>query len=271
MSFINYNGRLAGSDEPVIQADNQSYRYGYGLFETIKMKDGQILLKELHFERLVHGMKMLALTPAISMKSLEQEIRELCEKNKCVDSARIRLSVSAGRGVFADVSENISYLIEAFPLTIDDSFNSKGLVIDIFPGARKSCDDYSGLKTSSHLVYSLAAKFAKAQDWDDCLLLNSHGRVCDSSIANIFWVKNNRVFTPPLSEGPVAGVMRKHILQKLSAEFSIEEKGCEISDLDSADEVFLTNAIRNIRWIERFREQSYDNEIGSHISKRLFS
>ena len=59
----------------------------------------------------------------------------------------------------------------------------------------------------------MAAIWAKENKLNDALILNQHDRICDSTIANVFWVKDNKIFTPPLNEGCVAGVMRKKILE----------------------------------------------------------
>ena len=92
--------------------------------------------------------------------------------------------------------------------------NENGLVIDVFPGARKSCDSFSNLKSNNYLPYVMAGLYAKKNKLNDCIVLNSFDRVCDSAIANIFIVEKDKIFTPPLSEGCVAGVMRRWMLEK---------------------------------------------------------
>ena len=92
-------------------------------------------------------------------------------------------------------------------------FNENGLIIDIFPDARKSVDIFSNLKSANYLPYVMAAIWAKENKLNDALILNQHDRICDSTIANVFWVKDNKIFTPPLNEGCVAGVMRRKILE----------------------------------------------------------
>jgi branched-chain amino acid aminotransferase len=272
-SFINFNGRLLEEQEPVIKASDRSYRYGDGVFETIRVWKGKILLEELHFERLMESMKTLKIQvpKLLTPERLKNEIIELCGKNKCDEDARVRLSISRGHGGPYDSDGNFHYLIECSPLPGTAArLNENGLVIDVFPQARKSIDIFSNLKSSSYLPYAMAAIYAKENKLNDCLLLNSHDRICDATIANMFWVKNKTVFTPPLSEGCVAGVMRRRILDFRSA---ISDLGLELkesvlttNDLLSADEVFLTNAISGIRWVSQFRENTYQNK----TSEKLF-
>lgn len=270
-SFINYNGRLLDEQKPVIKASDRNYRYGDGIFETIKVWKGKIMFVELHFERLLVSLQTLKINmPAlVTPERLKKEIMELCERNKCEDDARVRLSVSRGNGGLYDSDDNFQYLIECSPLPgTTDRLNENGLVIDIFPNARKSIDIFSNLKSSNYLPYVMAALYAKEKKFNDCLLLNIHDRICDATIANVFWVKDKTVFTPPLSEGCVAGVMRRYLIENLaSAGQSLREEELGISNLENADEVFLTNAMYGIRWVKQFRENIYDNK----ISEKLFT
>ena len=148
-----------------------------------------------------------------------------------------------------------------------NGFNENGLIIDIFPDARKSIDVFSNLKSSNFLPYVMAAIWVKENKLNDALILNQHDRICDSTIANVFWVKDNNIFTPPLSEGCVAGVMRKKILEMaaLNPDYLVEETVLSQEILLQADEVFLTNAIAGIRWIKEFRNKIYKNTISGKI------
>ncbi|HZI52446.1 MAG TPA: aminotransferase class IV, partial [Chitinophagaceae bacterium] len=148
-------------DAPVLPADNKSYRYGDGLFETMKVVQGQISLAALHFERLFSGLKILGykvpllLVPA----KLQEEIQLLCKKNKCEKLARVRLSVSRGNGGIDDETDELQYLIECWPLSeSSNQLNEQGYSIEVFPDARKSCDVYSNLKSANYLPYIMAAR-----------------------------------------------------------------------------------------------------------------
>ena len=268
-SFINYNGRMLDEQEPVIKASDRSYRYGDGVFETIKVWKSKILLAELHFERLMFSLQTLKINrpKLVTPERLKNEILELCGRNKCEDAARVRLSISRGAGGLYDSDDNFQYLIECSTLTGTSSkLNENGVIIDIFPHARKSIDIFSNLKSSNYLPYTMAALYAKEKNLNDCLLLNMHDRICDATIANVFWVKDKTVFTPPLSEGCVAGVMRRYLIEKLATVGqSLKEEELGIRNLENADEVFFTNAIYGIRWVKQFRENIYDNKISEKL------
>ena len=197
---------------------------------------------------------------------IEDQVKALCKKNNCEDLARIRLSVSRGSGGLYDCDNKFSYLIECWPLE-QKGFNENGLIIDIFPDAKKSIDVFSNLKSANYLPYVMAAIWAKENKLNDALILNQHDRICDSTIANVFWVKDNKIFTPPLNEGCVAGVMRKKILELATrnSDHPVQEAILTQEILLQADEVFLTNAITGIRWVKECRGKVYKNTISSKI------
>lgn len=263
MAQICLNGTFLPYSEPVLLASNRGYRYGDGLFETLKVKQGKIVLAHLHFERLFSGLKMLNFEVPVffTSENLEQQIVKLSQKNKCEKLARIRLSCFAGNGGLYDGERKLQYLIECWPLDeAVTAFNDNGLIIGIYPVARKSCDQFSNIKSASFLPYLMAADYAKQNKLNDCLVLNTHDRLADSTIANLFLIKSDTVVTPPLTEGCVNGVMRRYLLEKLKeAGFSSIETPVSREDLENADETFLTNAIRGIRWVKSFGNKTYSN------------
>jgi branched-chain amino acid aminotransferase len=272
--MIHYNGEIIDGNEKIAGARNRGLRYGDGLFETIKVVNGKIQLESFHYDRLFQGLKTLQfeLPGFFSPAYLSESILSLCRKNNCEQLARVRLNVFRGNGTLFNVEDPYPYVIietETVPAGYA-SFNENGLSIDIYKEVKKSCDILSNLKSNNFLPYILAGRYAKDNDLNDCLLLNSYDRICDSTIANIFWVKNNQVFTPPLSEGCVAGVMRRYLIQKIQgAGIAIEEMICPKQKLAEADEIFLTNALSGIRWVAQLRDKSFTNKLSMELYKQF--
>ncbi len=259
------------ANEPVLMADNRSYRYGDGIFETMKVINGKICLEQYHFERLFSSCDLMGYKqPAfLSAEKLKHQIIALCEKNNCTELARVRLSLSGGNGGLYDIENEAQYLIECWPLeTSVNRLNENGLIIDIYPDVRKSCDRFSSIKSANFLAYVMAARYAKQNRLNDCLVLNIHDRIADSTIANIFLIKQDKIITPPLTDGCISGVMRKYLLESLKSlkgEISIEENVIIEDELISADEVFLTNAVHGIKWVGQFRDKKYSNTLTAKI------
>src|SRR5262245_60770046 len=100
MNHININGRIQPGDEPALLVSNRGYRYGDGLFETIKVANGKILLETYHFERLFAGLVLLQfeIPKLFTSQKLSREILDLCIQNECKELARVRLSIFRGHG-----------------------------------------------------------------------------------------------------------------------------------------------------------------------------
>jgi branched-chain amino acid aminotransferase len=116
----------------------------------------------------------------------------------------------------------------------------------------------------------MAAQYAKEKKLNDCLVNNIKGHIADATIANIFLVKNNLVITPALSEGCVSGVMRRYVVGEIrKTGFDVREGVVTRSDLETFDEVFLTNAMNGIRWVKQFRNKKYINTQTLRIYKEI--
>lgn len=266
MGHFIFNGKFLKDGAAVAGPGNRGLRYGDGVFETMKLLNGNLVLADGHFARLWKGMQVLGLEipKLMSPEKFTEEIKALAQKNGQEKKARIRLQVFRGDGGLYDNSgSQFNYCIESWELASDNgSLNSNGLELGIYTAARKSCDVLANLKHCNFLPYVVAALHAKKEKWNDALLLNQHERICDSTIANVFIIKNEELFTPALTEGCVAGVMREQVIATLKASnWNVNEVPLTIDDLLQADEVFLTNSIYNIRWVKSIGKSDYKNDV----------
>jgi len=268
--WLNLNGEFIEEKAPAIRADNRAFRYGDGLFETMKVVLGSIRLRDLHFNRLFNGMQTLdIIMPGfISADIFEEQIMNTLRKNRLNGPARVRLTVFRGDGGLYDFNNTkAGYVIQVWPLSSSSLvMNDKGLKLGLFDGGKKAVDSLSNIKSNNYLVYVMGALHAKKHQQNDALILNTNDRVCDSTIANVFWIKDGTIFTPPLSEGCVAGVMRNNLLTQLPAQgFNVIEKETTVDEIANADEVFLTNAVSGLRWVGDFKGKRYGNDVSSKI------
>jgi branched-chain amino acid aminotransferase len=276
--YLNFNGSILPANTPLAGAGNRGFRYGDGLFETIKVFDGRLILAGYHFERLLHGATLLGFDRNRHPSPVEwsASILALCKKNGHERLARVRLMIFRGD---AETGDAPNYIIQTWPIPAinhhippgNSGINKTGLRIDIFPFGQKSCDAFANLKSNNYLLYTQAARYAAQNGLDDCLVLNNHGRIADSSIANVFYGNRGRIYTPPLTEGCIAGIMRRFLIEILpGAGFDIREKETGINDLEAAEEVFLTNSVQEIRCVKHFRNARYGSEMVRTIYDQLF-
>lgn len=134
------------------------------------------------------------------------------------------------------------------------------LRLGLYTEQYKPCHDLSLVKSGNALLYTMAGIWAKEEGWDDVLLLNEHGCICEATGSNVFVVKGETVYTPALSEGCVDGVMRRHIITRLQhADYTLSETMVTIEQLEQADAVFLTNAIQGIISVQSFEGTTYNS------------
>lgn len=273
MRFINFNGSIQSENVPLIHSWNRSFRYGDGLFESIAIVKSQIPFLDDHWGRLAGGAKLLSLelSPDLSKEFLRKSILELLSLNSIKDNAYARVHLyREGKGRYNPTGMLAGYLIEVEPVSDLFSLNGKGLTIGIFTGATKSIDDLSNYKTCSALTYVLASIHKTKSGWDDCLILNSRSNICESTNSNVFFLKNKFLLTPSLAEGCVNGVMRRQVISIAGMSgLQVEETVIETEALSEADEIFLTNAVSGIRWVQSYGNSKYGNEISSGLSEEL--
>jgi len=236
----------------------------------MKMVNGNILQQADHFERLWQGLHVLQfeMPRLFTQGSLITAIRSLARKNNHENMARIRLNIFRGEGGLYDAVNNTpNYIIETWALAEENGqWNSNGLVAGIFEDAKKSCDMLSNIKHNNYLLYVLAALKSKQEKWNDAIVLNQFGRIADTTIANIFFVKDEMVFTSALGEGCVAGTMRKALINHLEQNnIALKEMAVTVEDILNADEVFFTNSIYNIRWVRQIGNTVYENDLTQKI------
>lgn len=269
-----YNGHLINLYEPAISFTNRAFRYGDSLFETIRYTKGKIMFLTDHIQRIKLGMTTLRMNvPAeFTTANIEQLILHLLNQNSISGDARIRLTVFRNDGGFytPDVND-ISFLIETEALDTNGYvLNQKGLWVDIYAELKKTPNKISNLKTGSALLYVMAGLTKTSLKLDDCLLVNDNGNIIESINSNVFVIKNGTLYTSPLSDGCVDGVMRKQILNIATQNRILTfEQALTINTLMNGDEVFLTNAIKGVQWVGQFKNKFYTNRLSVFFTEKL--
>jgi branched-chain amino acid aminotransferase len=269
-----YNGHLISLYEPAISFTNRAFRYGDSLFESIRLINGKAMLLSNHVQRIKLAMTTLRMNiPAeFNTTNIEHLILNLIQENKINSDARIRLTVFRNDGGFYTPETNdISFLIETDKIDqVGYTLNKKGLWVDLYAEIKKSFSKISNIKTGSALLYVMAGLTKTSLKLDDCLLVNDNGHIIESINSNIFVVKNGAIYTSPISDGCVDGVMRKQIIALAGSNRILTfEKSLTVHTLTDADEVFLTNAINGVQWVGQFKNKFYTNQMSVLFTEKL--
>ncbi len=269
------NGKLIQQDVFSLSPANRAFRYGDGVFETIRVAGGRVLWSPLHFARMSGAAAALHLNLCKhwSLPYFNEVISALATANHGEGChARVRYSLFREEGGhYAPITNNAAFLIESECLDQGlFDLNNKGLLIDIYPEIRKPRNMLSPLKSINAQLYVLASIYKRNKDLGDILILNEEGFVAEASSSNIFLVKGGCLITPGKAQGAVAGIMQQ-VIRQLAKENDIPVTASPISpdDLLAADEIFLTNAIQGIRWVMGFRQKRYYNNFSRQIMRLL--
>jgi branched-chain amino acid aminotransferase len=226
-----------------------------------------------HITRLKLGMTVLRMNvPAeFNTENIQEQITNLLKHNTHAPNARIRLTVFRNDGGFYTPETNaISFLIESTEIEGAYELNQKGFWVDVYSDIKKSVNKLANIKTGNALLYVMAGLAKQSMRLDDCFLINESGTICESINSNIFLVKNGTIYTPPLTDGCVAGVMRKQIMA-LATQNKILVFETSITDytLSNADEVFLSNSINGVQWVGQYKQKYYTNKMAVFFNEKL--
>lgn len=271
--FINFNGEIVPADARLMTIGNRAFRYGDGLFESMRMMKGQLKFADLHADRLQRGMKALKIDGYSQMDAwfLKEKADDLARRNKA-KHGRFRLTVYRdSEGLYAPTQNKMGWCLEIQPIDEPRYFlNTKGLIVDVFSELPKPCNYLSNIKTCNAMIYVMAGLFKTQNKLDEVFLLNQNGFLCEASSSNLFILYQNQLYTPALSEGCVEGVMRQVII-KLARQNNLPVTEAQINPeiLYEADEVFLTNAGRGIQSVMGFGVRRYFNEVSKLLADQL--
>ncbi|MBC7642989.1 MAG: aminotransferase class IV [Flavobacterium sp.] len=272
--MINFNGNIDSEDNNLLQS-NRAFLFGDAVFETMKIVDNKILFLEDHYFRLMASMRIVRMEIPMNFTQefIEEQILFLAKINNCQNSARVRLTVYRNsEGYYLPENNEIGYLINSKPLENKFyNFFNDDFEVDLYKDFYVTKQLLSSIKSTNKLINITGSIFAKENKLDNCLLMNDSKNVIEALNGNVFMLLNNKLLTPPLSEGCLNGVMRKQILILAKKIENIEVIESIISpfDLQKADEIFITNVISGITPITKYRKKTFETKLSKELLIRL--
>jgi len=274
--MINFDGEHLSNETYFLNHENRALRYGDAVFETIRAVGGKLFFWEEHYLRLMSSMRILRMEIPMdfTMEFLEKQIRTLLKSNNLdTQPARVRLTVFRKKGgIYTPVTNDVSYLIDTTALdspfyTIDDSPYEVELFKDFFVNP----DLLSTLKTNNRILNVVGSIFAKENNYQNCLLLNTNKSVVEALNGNLFLVKDSIIKTPPIADGCLNGIVRNKLMGVINniGEFTLAEASISPFELQKADELFITNSIVGIQPITKYRKKDYGNTVARNLLGKL--
>lgn len=231
------DGQYLKVNAQIIEAFTPGVFKAKGVFETMLGQKGAVLDTDLHLKRLRAGLKILGVkSPPINPLVLKEVLRR-----NHLSCGRVRLMVwQAG--------QQTHVMMTALPLKAS---HKKIYRVCLIKTNRSANARLAGLKSLDYELFAQAYAQALRQGFDEALLLNRSGTIFEASRANIFWIKDKVLYTPPLSSGCLNGITRQQVLKGAgNLKIPVKEKNLTPDILKKADAVFLTNSLIGIKPVE---------------------
>ncbi len=287
--YISINGKILPAKKALISVQDRGFRFGDGVFETCLIRDGKIYNWEAHKARLEAGLKVIKIIPTFynTLNRHPDESRDpfsntesiptfvgmtaktLIKKNKIKDGY-LRIAVSRGVGSVGYLPvQNIqpTIVIETLPLNPKPKSPIKLCISKIQKPSLKSLP--INYKLSQGLNSTLAKLEAVENKCFDALILNDKKQICETSSANIFWIKDDILYTPHQDCGILLGTIREKILQLSPIKIKLVK--AKINDLLNADEVFITNISIGVLGIDEIVNQKFKVKKYSKIFGKILA
>ena len=242
------------------------FLYGKGVFTTIAICDGKPFLWEKHWRRLKENASRVDIdideySEDFLIKSLADEL----SRNKITNGrARITFFDETESGIWSETTKKKTdfSIITGALRPVSDNFR---LAISPYPVNSRS--PLAGIKSCNYLDKLTALDQAKERGFDEAIQLNERGEIVSATMANVFWLKDNKLYTPSLLTGCLPGTTREFILENLDCRKTEET----VDMLRSADAIFLTSAGLGVTLVSEFESrkiETIDHPILDLLPKR---
>ncbi len=249
------NGRFVPRGQDKISVFDNALLYAEGLFETFLAIDGRIIFMKEHLQRLYRGAKVIGLKIPVPADRLSRWITRTVRAHPD-RITKLRLTITSGESArFVGRQGKPQIILSAsshrmprapFKLWVSDLRVDQDSI-------------FRNIKTLSYAIHAAALKQARLKGCDDALLLNEKNQVAEVTSANIYWVCEGKLYTPPLSAGCLQGVTRKLVIREAAKlGLKIAEKNSTLDGLLQAEEVFISSSLKLIAAVSHFK---IDNKI----------
>ncbi len=273
--MINFNEQILESDSK-LSIYSRGFNYGDALFETIKTSYGKVLFWEDHYFRLMASMRIMRMEIPMNftMEFLEDQIKKTLAANKLEQaSTRVKLLVQRNEGgLYLPDNNTVDFIITAQVIQEDFYlFKDEFYEVDLFKDYYISPTLLSTLKTNNKAINVVGSIYAKENNLNNCLVLNTNKHVIEALNGNVFVLKDNVIKTPPIIDGCLKGVMRKQLIEIIKAipEYEIVEASISPFELQKADEIFITNVIVGIQPVTKYRKKTFSKEVSKMLLQKL--
>ena len=269
--FVSQNFEITPFSRSSIPTTSSAALYGKGIFTTIAISNEEPFLWDKHWRRLNQNAFEVGIDlTGFTEKKVAGSLSELIAANRVVNArARISFFDSALSSVwFKNADPSTTLAIQ----TADSRNLPDVLRLTVSPFPIYSKYRFANVKSCNYLDHIRALENAKNSGFDEAVRLNEHGEVATSCLANIFWLKNENLFSPGLESGCLAGTTREFIFEIANQNgFHVSESNAKLQDFLKADEVFLTSSGLSVASVGNIDDRKYPNDVAKKFQSMVQS
>lgn len=253
MNYVIFNGKITRESDVCISPHDRGFRYGDGVFDTLLVCAGKLYQLDWHIGRISRSLQAIRIE--FEVKILPDLFLQLLTANN-FENGLLRVQITrgiGGRGYQPNDKTSSTMIIETFPAP---EIEQKS--VTLWQSSYQKISP-KALPVQSKICQGLNSTLARMEATDnncfDALLLNEKNQICETSSANIFWLKNGELYTPALSCGVLEGSIRAAIIRLWQGK--LHEVAANIEELQTADAVFITNVAWKILAISELKPQNW--------------
>lgn len=223
----------------IIKLDSGVF-FGQGVFETILFGEVPYFL-DFHIKRLKKALEVLDMKPLIEEDEILKYINKIDIKNKV-----LKITVTE-KNIILTTRDNI-YTKEMY---------KRGFSLKVSNILRNSTSILPKIKSTNYIENILEKRNASKEGYDDVIFFNEKGYLCETSVSNIFCIKDKKIYTPSCSNGLLNGTIRDWIIKN----FEVIESDITIKDLENMDEIFITNSLIGIMKVKSIEKLQFNKHV----------
>jgi branched-chain amino acid aminotransferase len=262
-SYVALNGNILPETDAGLSPLDRGFLYGDGLFETLKVKDNRIYFFDKHLERFREASRTLQI-PIPTYVDLRETVLELLEANRIRGEASVKICLSRGRNegrlaFYKPPSPTLLVLVRPFESPTHADW-TRGLTVTLEREILQNpTSTLCRIKSLNYLLYLLVRTRAEQEGYDDAILSNTTGQVCECTTSNLFFFRRGRLETPQVTCGLLPGILRSALIECVQeAGVPFQEVRLQSGSLETCDEIFVTNSLLEILPVGRVDQRVYD-------------
>lgn len=278
--FAFIRGKFCRSEKALVPIQCKAVQYGIGFYTGMRAhfdpttKNLYIFRLKDHYKRLKNASKITGMQFKLSYQQFEDLIKDIIKKNKAKEDVYIRPTIYSPSIDLTPRFTNPGDDIAVYMISLKNYFSqNKGLSVGISSWCRVDHDMIAidAKTTGSYVNGAFAKTEILKKGYDEAILLNRNGNICEATGANIFAVRDGKIITPPLSSNNLNGITRASIIEVIKNELGqdVIEKDMTKEELLKMDELILCGTAAKVAWIKKVDGKNIGSGKQGPISKTL--